>query len=137
MEFKKPSDIEDEPVWEDESKDGKVDKSESGNPETVEFAGEEVSVSEALETLGSMMMEPEKYNIASHSRVKELEEENKELRKRLDQYEKAITDMASAVESLGSNQAEIAEVSPESTVELSPEAFGDFYVTTAYGLDDA
>jgi predicted RNase H-like nuclease (RuvC/YqgF family) len=137
MEFKKPSEIEDGPVWKGESEDGKADKSESENSETVEFAGEEVPVSEALETLGSMMMEPEKYNIAPNSRVKELEKENEELRKRLDQYERAITDIASAVESLGANQAEIADVGERSTVELSPEAFGDFYVTTAYGLDDA
>ncbi len=137
MEFKKPSEIEDGPVWKGESEDGEETKSESTTTETVEFGGEKVPVSEALQTLGSMMMEPEKYNIASHSRVKELEKENEELRKRLDQYERAITDIASAVESLGSNQAEIGNVNKRSTVELSSEAFGDFYVTTAYGLDDA
>lgn len=156
MAFKKPSDIEDGPVWKGESekteteepdessgKAGKLSNGELGGVDTVEFGktsekeGMEMGLSEAVELAGEMLSQPEAFDISSLSRVKELEQENEKLRETVEQQNEAIADLASAVESLAENQANLAGMSEPATTVLDGDAFGDIYRTKEYaGFSD-
>jgi len=143
MSFKTVDEVEKGPVWEGESDGGESSESGGKAVETVEWggAGDDepivMEVSEAVELAGDMLSRPEAFGIARQKRVRELEEENEELRERVSQLESAVSELAEVAESLGGTQADIAGVSARSTVELDSSAFGDIYMTTAVpGIDD-
>lgn len=133
MEFKKPEDVEEGPVWKGESSGGESSKSGDRGDEIVEFHVSsdeepmELEVGEAVELASEMLAEPEMFGIAENKRVRELEAENEGLREMVEQQREAIADLAQAVEALGSNQADMAGISEGSSVVLNSDAFGDIY----------
>ena len=91
MSFKTLDEVDKGPVWEGES--GGEGENESGHsmPETVEFQVSDddepmvMEVGEAVELASEMLANPEAFGIAKNGRVRELEEENEELRERVSQ----------------------------------------------------
>jgi len=105
--------------------------------QTVEFAGDEVSVEEAISLASEMLTDPGAFGIATAERVRELEDENAELRKKVEQYESAIAELARATENLGQYQAEIGGSSFRSTIQLDSSAMGSLYTASMIpGLND-
>jgi hypothetical protein len=133
MEFKKPEDVEEGPVWKGESSGNESSKSGDRGDELVEWqvANDDepmlMEVVEAVELASEMLADPEAFGIAKNKRVRDLEAENEELREMVEQQREAIADLAQAVEALGSNQADMAGISEGSSVVLNSDAFGDIY----------
>lgn len=146
MDFKKPENIEEGPVWEGGSEEEETEESGESNGEmpdieTVEFGktpdtdGMIVTVPEGVELAGEMLARPEAYDLARLGHLQELEEENEELRETVEQQSKAISDLAEAVESLTEVQAELAGADIPATVQLDSAAFGDIYNPESYDID--
>lgn len=151
MDFKKPENIEEGPVWgggseEKETKEsgesnGETPDNGGSGVETVEFGktpdtdGMIVTVPEGVELAGEMLARPEAYDLARLGHLQELEEENEELRETVEQQSKAISDLAEAVESLTEVQAELAGADIPATVQLDSAAFGDIYNPESYDID--
>lgn len=151
MDFKKPENIEEGPVWKGESAENETEQPDESNGETpdnggsdvetVEFGktpdseGMEMTVPEGVELAGEMLARPEAYDLARLGHLQELEEENEELRETVEQQSKAISDLAEAVESLTETQAELAGADIPATVQLDSAAFGDIYSPESYDID--
>lgn len=141
MSFKTVDEVEKGPVWEGESDGGESSESGGKAVEMVEWggAGDDdpivMEVSEAVELAGDMLSRPEEFGIARQKRVRELEEENEELRERVGQLETAVSELADALESVSSIQADLGGSSHRATVELEPSAFGGIYTTTSVSGD--
>jgi hypothetical protein len=102
---------------------------------TVTIDGEEVPFTVAVESMASMMDNPEAFGLTTEGDHIETQNEIKELRDRVEQQEEAIAELASAVELLSENQPDALGINSPATVQLEPLKFGDIYTTTAYDLD--
>lgn len=92
MEFKKPEDVDNEPAWSEESNGT---DSEAAEPATVSFMGDEMMLDEAVRLTGEMLKSPEQFGMASGSEVREL-------RETVEQQERAIAELAEAIDALSS-----------------------------------
>ena len=96
MEFKKPEDIDNEPAWSEESNGT---DSETAEPATVSFMGDEMMLDEAVRLIGEMLESPEHFGMASGSEVREL-------RETVEQQERAIAELAESFELLSDQLVE-------------------------------
>lgn len=95
--------------------------------ETVEFFEEERPLPEAVSLMAEVLDQPEAFGIVEDGDLLDLREEVEELRERVDQQEKAIGDLAAAVEALSAKQADVAGMDGSGTVFLEADAFGEIY----------
>jgi hypothetical protein len=93
----------------------------------VEFFEEERPLPEAVSLMAEVLDQPEAFGIVEDGDLLDLRGEVEELRERVDQQEKAIADLAAAVEALGANQADMEDMEEPSTVLLEADAFGEIY----------
>lgn len=114
-----------------------LDPEPEANAGRVEFGSREdameLDLSEAVELAGEMLTNPEAFDIARLEPVEELEEENEQLRERLDAHEQAVAELAEAVEVLSERQADIGGWNIPASVRLSPSAMGDLYTPSGVG----
>jgi len=100
--------------------DGEI---EGRGSRTVEAFGDEIEIGEAVEVIAGMVEEPGHFGMATDADVIEL-------REKVAQQEKAIAELAEAVEILAENQAGIVDASEGATVALDPEPLTGIYDPT-------
>lgn len=117
------------------SEDSGTEPSDSGSDSEGVETGPVVSLSP--EPAGTTEAKSNKPNPASESdsggvMVEALQNETDQLRSMLKEQRKAIVELAEAIEGLSKNQASLADVPEQATVELNESALGEIYKPTDY-----
>ena len=92
----------------------------------VEIGGDEMHFEQAVDVMAKMVDNPEAFDIASGSQIREANNDLHELRK-------AVAEVADAVEMLSEVQADVVGGDAPATVSLSDEKMGAVYDPTDYG----
>lgn len=103
MKLSKPEDMDEiEEEAEEQSEDvdpATAAEMAAGGGQTVEAFGEEIEIGKAVEVIAEMVEEPEHFGMATDADVRDL-------REKVAQQEKAIVELADAVEILAENQGD-------------------------------
>ena len=109
----------------DESNDKSTPERTVDDLPTVKIGNDELPFVEAVDTMGKMVGNPEAFGMVSGQQYRDLKNELHETRK-------AVAELATAVEMLSENQADIEGEGRPSTVGLEDEKMGDVYDPTDY-----